>query len=176
LLLILLFFAITGITLNHADRFVAEARVSERQLSLPALPLDPEGRIVADSPALAEFLQREFSVPLSLADVIVQDVLLLVDYRAPGKSTFIELDSDYGEVNATQTDYGLVATFNDLHKARDVQMLWFWLIDVSAILIVVFSVAGLVLLLPNRLRFRQVSLYTVAGFLLLTIGYWLGTA
>ena len=72
-------------------------------------------------------------------------------------------------------DYGLIAKLNDLHKARDTETLWIWLLDIASILLVIFSLAGLVLLLPNTYRLKRVAGYTLVAGILISIGYWQGT-
>jgi len=175
MLIVLVFFSITGITLNRVDTFTAEPEFTEIFLeSFPDLPQDNDG-ILIESPELDDFLSGEFGIDMELATVTLDSDLMFVDYRAPGKTIFIEVDLALGEAIGEATDYGLIAMLNDLHKARDTDMLWKWLIDISAVLIVLFSLAGLVLLLPNKFRFKRVALYSAIGTVLISIGYWLGT-
>lgn len=175
MLIVLVFFSITGITLNRVDTFTAEPEFTEIFLeSFPDLPQDNDG-ILIESPELDDFLSGEFGIDMELATVTLDSDLMFVDYRAPGKTIFIEVDLALGEAIGEATDYGLIAMLNDLHKARDTDMLWKWLIDISAVLIVLFSLAGLVLLLPNKYRFKRVALYSAIGTVLISIGYWLGT-
>lgn len=48
------------------------------------------------------------------------------------------------------TDYGWVARLNDLHKGRHSGEAWKWLIDASALLMLVFILSGVALLLPKK--------------------------
>lgn len=175
LLLVLVFFALTGITLNHAARLSAEPEVSSQQLdTLPDLPRDADDRIIA-SPQLARFARDTFGVRLEHADLRYEDEFLIIDYQAPGRAVLLEVDQELNEVFAESTDFGVVALLNDLHKGRHVDLLWSWLIDLSGVLLVVFSLAGLVLLLPNKRRFRKVLMYSIAGIGVMGAGYWLGS-
>ena len=171
LLLILVFFALTGITLNHATMFTAEPEVTTRTMeSLPDLPLDDDG-MIADSPELAQFLRDEFDLRRTMVTVETVGDALFIDYRAPGRSGLLEIDAFAGTAIYELTDFGVVAWLNDLHKARDTDMVWKALVDISGVLLVLFSLAGFVLLLPNRYRFKRVVGYSAAGFVLLWIGY-----
>ncbi|MEY3660964.1 MAG: hypothetical protein RLZZ169_1790 [Pseudomonadota bacterium] len=173
LLLLLAFFAITGITLNHASELAAEPVVMARTVeTLPELPLDEAG-MIADSPELAQFLRREFGLRRDLATLEVSPDGLLVDYRAPGRSAFVEIDVFNGRAAFELTDFGVIALLNDLHKARDTDVIWKWLVDASGVLIVVFSLAGFVLLLPSQSRLKRVTLVTLLGLGLLAAAYWL---
>ncbi len=173
LLLLLAFFAITGITLNHASELAAEPVVTSRTLeTLPELPLDEAG-MIADSPELAQFLRREFGLRRDLATLETSPDGVLVDYRAPGRSAFVEIDVFNGRAVFELTDFGVIALLNDLHKARDTDVIWKWLVDASGVLIVVFSLAGFVLLLPSQSRLKRVTLASLLGLGLLAAAYWL---
>ena len=175
LLVILVFFSITGITLNHVDYFTAEPDVTEKIVSpLPLFPLDDQGQIT-DSTELADFLDNEYEVELDQATLTQDGDFLFVDYRTAGATVFIEIDLPLQEALGETTNYGFVAMLNDLHKARDTTILWKWLLDISSVLLVLFSLTGFVLLLPNKYRFKRVAGYSLAATVLLTLGYWLGT-
>ena len=171
----LVFFSVTGITLNHVELFTAEPEITEITVDvLPVLPLDELGRI-APSPVLADFLSSEFDIDMAQVTLTQDDDFLFVDYRAPGSTVFIEIDLALAQAFGEKTDYGFIAILNDLHKARDTTVLWNWLLDISSVLLIVFSLAGFILLLPNNYRFKRVAAYSAAAMVLISIGYWLGT-
>jgi uncharacterized protein len=173
LLLVLVFFALTGITLNHAAGLTGDPIVSTRALdNLPALPRDADGNIVA-SPALEHLLRSEFGVRLSLATLRQDGEFLIVDYQVPGAAALIEIDQAANVATMERTDYGVIALLNDLHKGRHVDVVWSALIDLSGALLVLFALAGFVLLLPNKRRFNQVLRYSLMGLLVTAAGYWL---
>lgn len=174
LLTILVFFALTGITLNHATLFGAEPTVVRTELeTLPPLPLDEDGMII-DSPELAQLLREEFGLRRALVTLEIEgDGLLYIDYRAPGRSAYVEVDAIAGTASYESTDYGLIAFLNDLHKGRDTDVIWKWLLDISGVLLVLFSLAGFVLLLPNNYRFKRIAGYSLLGFLLIGLFYGL---
>jgi hypothetical protein len=174
LLLMLVFFALTGITLNNPTRFAAEAEVDTTMLAeLPALPRNAQGQII-ESPELAAFVREQFGIRLALATLSHEDEFLIIDYQAPGHATLLEIDQQLNEALAEHTDYGLIAMLNDLHKGRHVDVLWSWLIDLSGVLTVLFSLAGLILLLPNQRRLQKVLVYSAVGIAVLGLGYYLG--
>lgn len=174
LFVVLVFFSITGITLNHVDVFTAEPVITEIAVdSLPELPLDPEG-LIADSPELAAFLQAEFGLNRAKASLTHEGSLIFVDYRGPGATAFVEIDQEQQKAFGEKSDYGLVAMLNDLHKARETDILWKWILDSSSVLLIFFSIAGFVLLLPNNYRLKRVAAYTAIATVLVSFGYWLG--
>jgi len=174
LLLVLIFFSVTGITLNHAGIMTASPEVSSITLeSLPEFPRDEDNQIIA-SEQLEHFLRQEFGVRLALATMRYEDDFLIIDYQGPGRSTFIEIDQTFDEAFIERTNFGFVAALNDLHKGRNTDIVWSWLLDISALLLIVFSLAGFVLILPNKYRFKRVAMYTFIGTVILTAGYFLG--
>lgn len=175
LLIVLVFFSITGITLNHAETMTAEPQTEVITLdSLPILPLDDNG-MIADSPELAEYIRDEFGIRMEFAYLLIEAPFVTVEYDGPGLQALVEIDQDLGEVYAETTSYGLIAVLNDLHKGRYTHIVWNALIDISAIILVIFSLAGFVLLLPNKFRFRKVAKYSLVGIVLSTAAYFIAT-
>ncbi|MGA1741677.1 MAG: PepSY-associated TM helix domain-containing protein [Pseudohongiellaceae bacterium] len=175
LLIVLVFFSITGITLNHAELMVAEPQTEVRMLdNLPVLPLDDNGMIF-DSPELAAYVRDEFGIRLEFADLTIAEPFVTIEYDGPGYQALVEIDQELGEIYAESTDYGLVAVLNDLHKGRYTHIVWNALIDISGIILVIFSLAGFVLLLPNKFRFRKVLKYSVVGIVISVAAYFIAT-
>jgi hypothetical protein len=175
LLIVLVFFSITGITLNHAELMVAEPQTEVRTLdNLPVLPLDDNGMIF-DSPELAAYVRDEFGIRLEFADLTIAEPFVTIEYDGPGYQALVEIDQELGEIYAESTDYGLVAVLNDLHKGRYTHIVWNALIDISGIILVIFSLAGFVLLLPNKFRFRKVLKYSVVGIVISVAAYFIAT-
>jgi hypothetical protein len=175
LLIVLVFFSITGITLNHAELMVAEPQTEVRTLdNLPVLPLDDNGMIF-DSPELAAYVRDEFGIRLEFADLTIAEPFVTIEYDGPGYQALVEIDQELGEIYAESTDYGLVAVLNDLHKGRYTHIVWNALIDISGIILVIFSLAGFVLLLPNKFRFRKLLKYSVVGIVISVAAYFIAT-
>lgn len=175
LLIVLVFFSITGITLNHTDTMTAEPETEVIILdSLPDLPLDDNGMIF-NSPELAAYVRSEFGIRLEFADLIIEDPYITIEYDGPGLQALVEIDQGLGEVYAETTRYGLIAVLNDLHKGRYTHLVWNALIDISAIILVIFSLAGFVLLLPNKYRFRKVAKYSFFGIVISVAAYFIAT-
>ena len=174
LLIVLVFFSITGITLNNASSMTGSAFSQSYTLdALPDLPRDGDDKIFA-SDELESFLRKETGIRLQHSTLSYEDEFLIVDYQAPGKAILVEIDQDFNEAFVEQTNFGLIAVLNDLHKGRHVDLIWSWLIDISAIVIVLFSMAGFVLLIPNKRRFKKIIRASCIGILLLVAGYLLG--
>ncbi len=162
LLFILLFFAVTGIFLNHPDWFERQPVERIESTIFPG-KLPENGASIPPPPALIHFLQEQHGVNPTHATFEVDDNLLFVDQQKPGKSISIEMDLESGEIEAITSHRGLIATLNELHKGRHAKQLWRWLIDISAVLTVIFSLSGLLILLPQKKRIGKVIVYTLLG-------------
>lgn len=146
----MLLFAITGITLNHAAQIqvkpkiiTQEAEVPEQILAALALP-DEEKAPLPD--ILLTWLDDEYSISATdrLAEWSEEEIY--VSLPRPGGDAWLTIDLTTGEFFYEATDRGWVSYLNDLHKGRNTGAVWFWFIDVFAVMCVIFCITGLILL------------------------------
>ncbi|WP_372872924.1 PepSY-associated TM helix domain-containing protein [Shewanella sp.] len=172
LLLLMLFFAFTGITLNHPDWFGAsKALREETEQPLPDFLLPVEADSADWQEAAAHWLASEWQASRQQVEVS-EDELLLVQ-KGPGRYRSVLLDTEAAVVVAECLDYGLMAVLNDLHKGRNSGAVWSWVIDLSAVLMLLFSLTGAFLLLPQKRRLkRSLGYMTLVSSVCIAI-YWL---
>ncbi|MCP4325060.1 MAG: peptidase [Psychromonas sp.] len=161
LLLIILFFVITGITLNRPHLFVnTHAEVSEQSLLLPIELFHSEkGLYQPDASKLIKYLKAHTAISgqasaLQLFSEIEQGQLVFgeisLDFKGPGYNAAVFVDMFSGETTIEVTDYGVIALLNDLHKGRNSGGVWQLFIDFSALLMLLFVLSGVCLLLPKH--------------------------
>lgn len=146
-----LFFSVTGVTLNHPDWFFADAQhreESEGRLEASWLAPGPD----VNRLAIVERLRASHGVRGALADFTVDDRECVLTFKGPGYAADVFINRRTSEYELTQTSHGLVAVLNDLHKGRDTGPVWSVLIDVVAVLMTVVSLTGLILLFYLKLR------------------------
>ncbi|MDX2031587.1 MAG: PepSY-associated TM helix domain-containing protein [Blastocatellia bacterium] len=170
---ILFFFAITGLTLNHPDWFANRARTTQLKGTLAPNPAKPGPVETVDQPALVASLRRAHGLQGTPGEIRVDETQCSVAFKGPGYSADAFVDRETGEYELTETRLGLVAVLNDLHKGRDSGRLWSWIIDLSAGLMTVVSLTGLVLLWFVKRRRVSGFLLAVAGGLLALAIYFL---
>lgn len=141
-LLVVLFFAATGVTLNHPDWLAAE-RTEEVSGTLPRGWKTANG---IDWLVVAEHLRATRGVHGTLADRREDDREGSLTFRAPGYSADALIDVRDGTYRLTTSYQGAVGVLNDLHRGRDSGSAWAWLIDVAGVFLVVLSLTGLGLL------------------------------
>ena len=142
-----LFFSVTGITLNHPDWFFGDTQRSvqaEGDVDPKWLHLDEParlGRRRSPDPSrqvakleVVEHLRQAHGIRGALADFRVDDAECIVTFKGPGYAADAFIDRESGHYTVTQSYHGFIAIINDLHKGRDTGPAWSVLIDVSAVL------------------------------------------
>ncbi|WP_318481374.1 PepSY-associated TM helix domain-containing protein [Photobacterium leiognathi] len=161
LLLVVLFFAITGITLNRPEVFVSDSpNITEQQLTLPTeLFSSQQGEFVPNKKALLDYLSLHADVSGTPSEVEVFTDLdgneliegeISFDYKGPGYNATVFIDMTTAEATIESTHYGIIAVLNDLHKGRNSGEVWKWFIDITAVLMIFFVLTGVCLLLPKK--------------------------
>ena len=146
----LLFFAVTGITLNHPDWF-ARSEPIRRQVTGT---IDPAALKEPDKLAVVEALRSDLHITGAVGTFEVTDDECFIDFKRPGGAATVVINRQTGQAQATIDSYGPVAVINDLHMGRDAGGPWKLFIDISALLMVFVSITGMLLLfkLPKRQR------------------------
>ncbi len=149
-LVLLLGFAGTGITLNHAADVEAHAVVSRQKAELPAslLPLlaTPPAKGEALPAAVADWLAGNMGVRAAGRAGEWSDGEVYVPLPRPGGDAWLSIDTASGAVEYEKTDRGWISWLNDLHKGRNTGPAWGWFIDIFALSCFVFALTGLFLL------------------------------
>lgn len=151
----LVFFSVTGITLNHPDWFSAGGSTGFSAAALPAgWMADFEGAGDADRLAmLTAELDERWGLGLP-RNIDADEVEWVLDYQRPGGLGTVVLDLESGELSYEETSDGFVALVNDLHKGRHAGAAWGALIDIVSLVCLVFALTGLVLLWVHAAKRR----------------------
>ncbi|HTK46957.1 MAG TPA: PepSY-associated TM helix domain-containing protein [Gemmatimonadaceae bacterium] len=165
-LLVVLFFAATGVTLNHPDWLAAE-RTEEVAGTLPRTWKTPAG---IDWLVVSEYLRATHGVHGTVADRTQDDRQGALSFRAPGYSADCFIDVRDGSYRLTVSYQGAVGVLNDLHRGRDSGRSWAWLIDVAGVFLVLLSLTGLGLLFYLRkLRLSALVVMTAGAALVILL-------
>lgn len=155
---LLVFFCFTGITLNHSD-WVSQGE--DRNTSF-ALPFDTTGdQYQLDATPLIAELNRRYALgkPKEISvDLDMREVTL--DYSVPAGYAFVTWFIEEGWVEIEYQQGTMLSIMNDLHKGRHSGFAWRWVIDISAVLMLLFAVTGLIILL-QQIKRRQTGLWCV---------------
>jgi hypothetical protein len=167
---ILLFFALTGLTLNHPDWFSGKPHIihAKGQMDARWFRADAAQTSKLD---VVEFLRRKHGIKGAVSDYRVDDQQCEISFAGPGYTADAFVDPATGKYDLTETRMGIVAVMNDLHKGRDSGKGWSVVIDVAAVLMTIVSVTGITLIffLPKR-RFSGLVIAT-AGVAVALVAY-----
>ncbi len=172
-LLVVLFFAITGVTLNHPD-WTFGGKI-ERATATGKLPDAWNAGGKVDWFVIAEHLRAQNQVR-GVVDVKEGDVTdASITFKGPAyqADAFIQEDGAYELTVETQ---GAMAVINDLHKGRNTRTSWRWLVDVSGIGLAVVSLTGIFLQFFLRKRRRSAFLSAAVGGAILVFLGWLAVS
>jgi uncharacterized protein len=165
-LLVVLFFAATGVTLNHPD-WLATERTEEASGTLPASWKTTNG---IDWLVVAEHLRTTNGVHGTVADRREDDREGSLTFRAPGYSADCFIDVETGSYRLSVSYQGAISVINDLHRGRDTGSAWAWLIDVAGVFLVFLSLAGLGLLFYLRkVRIKALVAMTAGAALVVVL-------
>lgn len=158
----LLAFALTGITLNHAGSIEAKPALRSGEFELSPAERDvlardaPAGVAsrraplpIALTPALQERLGLDWDAATE-AEWSVDEVYLSLP--RPGGDAWLRVERSTGAVEWEDSDRGVIAWLNDLHKARHTGAAWRWFIDIFAIACAFAAISGLLLLALHARR------------------------
>ncbi len=143
-LLAILFFSLTGITLNHPDWTFAN---SETKKELKGqLPQGWKSGSKPDLFRIGEYLRAHDGVRGTADKPEVDDEEGTLSYKAPGYNADCVFNVKTGTYDLTVTTQGFIGMMNDFHRGNAAGTGWRWLIDVAGILLSVVAFTGLCLL------------------------------
>ncbi|MDQ6812800.1 MAG: PepSY-associated TM helix domain-containing protein [Bacteroidota bacterium] len=162
--LVVLFFAVTGITLNHAEWF--DGKQVEKKLSgtVPTTWVNVPDTNQVKKLEIVELLRSKYGIKGYVSDFLIEDEQYSLSFKGPGYSADAFINRKDGSFQLTELRLGLVAVLNDLHKGRDSGKGWSWVIDVSAGFLTLVSLSGLVMLFfLKKKRFKGLLLLVFGG-------------
>ena len=179
-LALLIFFSATGILLNHTDWLKADAVEGQLEKDIPAsLQAELSGFASAEEDNLPEakgvlkLLRDEYGLrgPKEV-NYDFEAKELTFDFQMTSSYVFVTVRPEEKNMTLEYRKFGFWQIMSDLHKGRNSGTSWAWLIDVSAVGMIIFSITGLIILLQN-LKQRRLGLILAFGGLVLPVFiYW----
>ena len=151
----ILFFSVTGLTLNHAERLES----GQQSYQVVRKPV-PAGLVTAlkddirrngegdagPSEPLRAYIREAFGIDTQGRSAEWREDEIRFSLERPGGDAWLKLDLARGSAEYHVSDAGWVAYFDDLHKGRHTGRAWAWFIDLLAVACVMFALTGLVIL------------------------------
>lgn len=161
---IVLFFSVTGLTLNHPNWLGGDRQINIKnkgQLNVKWVN-NPDTNKIAKL-EIVEFFRQKYEVKGAVSEFRIDETEITVTLKGPAYSCDAFIDRENGNYEISEIKMGIVAVMNDLHKGRDSGKGWAWIIDISAIFLILISLTGLILLCFIKKK-------RVAGFITAIVG------
>lgn len=161
---VVLFFSFTGLTLNHPSWLGGDKQITVKNTGILNVKWvnNPDTNKIAKL-EIVEFLRKKYKVKGFVSEFRIEETELSVTLKGPAYSADAFIDRETGKYELSEIKMGVVAIMNDLHKGRDSGSAWSWIIDISAVFLILVSLSGLILLCFIKKR-------RVAGFITGVIG------
>lgn len=172
---IVLFFAVTGLTLNHPSWLGGDKQIeSKLKGKLDAKWVNnPDTNKVAKL-EIVEWMRNKHQVKGAVSEFRIDDSEVTVTFKGPAYSADAFIDREKGTYELSEIKMGIVAIMNDLHKGRDSGTGWGWVIDISAVFLTLVSLTGLILMLFLKKKRVSGLVSAIIGLLLCYLLYvWL---
>jgi hypothetical protein len=170
--IIVLFFSVTGLTLNHVDWFPESTVVSELKGSVNGKWVSVADTAKIPKLEIVEQLRANHSIKGQLNDFRIDEEEISISFQGPGYTADFFVNRADGKYELTETKMGIIAVINDLHKGRDTGKSWSWVIDFSAIFMIVISLTGLILLLFLKKKRTNGMLWLAIGGIVAWVFYY----
>lgn len=161
---VVLFFSFTGLTLNHPSWLAGDKQVNIKNKGTLNVKWvnNPDTNKIAKL-EIVEFLRKTHNVKGYVSEIRIEETEVSVTLKGPAYSADAFINRETGNYELSEIKTGIVAVMNDLHKGRDAGSGWGWIIDISAIFLILVSLSGLILLCFMKKR-------RVAGFITGVVG------
>lgn len=156
-LLIVLFFSLTGITLNHPSW----GSGTTTKDTAGTLPVTWKSGDTIDWMVVSEHLRNTNGVTGQVAERRNEAGDTSITFKGPGYVASAVIEPSSGTYVLATAAQGLVGVMNDIHKGRDTTSSFKWVIDIAAGFLVIISLTGL--LLQFFLKRRRRSAYVTAA-------------
>jgi uncharacterized protein len=168
---ILLFFAATGFTLNHADWFGNKPQIKKYTGTMNPKWVKTKDTSAVPKLDIVEFLRKTNGIKGSVSDFRIDDGDVSVSFNGPGYSADIFIDRNNGAYKITETRFGIIAVLNDLHKGRDTGKGWGILIDIAAIFMIILSLTGIVMIFFMKKKRLNGLVLVLTGLIVVYVVY-----
>jgi hypothetical protein len=166
-----LFFSVTGLTLNHADYFQKNTVITQNKGSVNKNWVNAKDTLKIQKLEIVEYFRKKHKAKGAVADFRISDNEISFSFKAPGYAADVFINRSDATYTLMETNQGLMGFMNDLHKGRDTGKTWLWVIDISAILMTLVSISGLILLLFLKKKRMSGILLLILGFVLIYVIY-----
>jgi hypothetical protein len=156
---LVLLFAVTGLTLNHQDFGLAARETTKKSVEVPASLVQSP-----DRGALKKHFEESVGIRSPLTDYRENETEVQMTFAAPGRRSVVTINRATRTAEVDTETRGPLGRLDDLHKGLDSGRPWYWVIDITAILLTISSLTGMITLTRFAHDAAAVSLWEALGF------------
>lgn len=169
-MLAVLFFSLTGITLNHPEWTFGTGEV-KRKFEGKTEPAWISGKD-PDWLTIAETMRKRHGLKGTVEDRQADEREASLTFKGPGYSADVFIDRERGSYEVEEVAQGNVSVLNDLHRGRDSGHNWSLLIDLSGVFLSLVALTGVGLLFYlKKIRTKGLAVTLVGGLLCALVAY-----
>jgi hypothetical protein len=167
--LLLLFFSVTGILLNHPEwGNGSKIKPVEKQFTLSAKQIEVIHSAQVPAEALAVISAKEIALVGAYRDGDLVGGELFARLQGVRGLTDIHANLRTGLVTAVVEPAPIGKLLNELHRAEHAGKIWRLVVDAIAVVLILMSMIGYLIFLSLRFRLRTALILTAAS----AIGVW----
>ena len=170
--LVLVFFSATGLLLNHPNWFEPNQEEQSHVITLPKSVLASVQKNENPSDEILKYIRQQQDIVGRYKSSEVIDNEVMIHLESPAGSSDVWVTLADGKAEITQKPASTVSLLNELHRGKNASVAWSWLIDISAILILLLSIAGYILFLSIKTRLVTHLTLTAISIGLLIMLIW----
>lgn len=168
----LFFFSLTGLFLNHPEWFDPSKEEQTKMVQLPQKLSETLLSHENPTDALLTYVRQHHDLVGRYQSSEVMDGEVMIHLESPAGSTDVWAMLDQGEVEITTKPATTMSLIQDLHRGKNSGTAWSWFIDISAIVILLLSVAGFILFLSIKTRLMTHLILTALSLIALIVLIW----
>ncbi|RZK50604.1 MAG: peptidase [Pedobacter sp.] len=173
---IVFFFSFTGLTLNHPTWFGADKQIEKKfEGKLPEAWVIQADTNKINKLSIVEYFRDKHKIKAAVKEFRIEEYDLSISFKGPAYSADIFINRENATFEGSEIKMGMMALMNDLHKGRDAGEGWLWVIDVSAIFLILISLSGLILICYIKKKRFAGFLAAAVGLLIVGLIYYLWT-
>ncbi len=163
---LLIFFCVSGVLLNHLSWLSGTDKTTGMTNGYLPEPIATQLQALGSTNDVIGYIETQYQLRgLSRMDWDKESNELMLDYPVPAGYALVIVDT---VTNAYAIEYqqgNMLSILNDLHKGRHSGKAWSWVIDLTAILMCLFALTGLIILFQHKKKRNLGLWFTLLGTL-----------
>lgn len=176
-LLLMMFFAVTGLFLNNPSWGSAQSKKQTVEIQAPSWLItinNWEESYLQQGLRVLQWLDFEHDISGTKFEIEWDafDRLLILNLDSPAGNTVVEVFINEQLVQIEQRKYSLLATLNNVHRVKHTTDYWSYISDLSAVGMLIFCLSGFWLAAVNNMqRKHSITLFTAGSFVFVFVVY-----